>query len=156
MSFLSQMYSMIRDVVLPFSAFCILSIGGSFFLRLRVDYCTDVVCHFEMYVLIHEADPVNLFWVVVITRSRVKFQCLAQCFQLLCAENGCYIIGDNHPQPVDVIGIRKTGTCFQVCVRVGQVGLDVIYRCAVHDVCTADMEYCALCGVVFHRQQPDR
>ena len=88
--------------------------------------------HTKMDIDALKGHAIQLLVVGMIMGTRVEFEYLSQRFKLCGAKELKPAVGDIYLKTLHGVAIDKTRTGFCVAVGIGNVGLDVVNRGAVH------------------------
>ena len=88
--------------------------------------------HTKMDIDALKGHAIQLLVVGMIMGTRVEFEYLSQRFKLCVAEKLKPAVGNIYLKTLHGVAIDKTRTGFCVAVGIGNVGLDVVNRGAVH------------------------
>ena len=103
-------------------------------------HCHRCAVDLEFHFAVGECHAVDALGVVLVAWSWVASQCAPQCSQRVGTNSAGKILGNIHFQWLHSlgVGVGETAGGVGVAVGVGQIGLNVDYRGAVHQVGTGN------------------
>ena len=97
--------------------------------------------HAEFHLIAAKFQPIDAAGVCLIPRARILCEHADERVALLSREAGQQLRRDTHRQRMHLYLPSEAFCCLRAAVGVGDVGLDIIDRRAVHQVCSGDVEH---------------
>ena len=94
----------------------------------------------EKDIVAHKRHAILAGCILLIMRTRIKGQRLSQHLDVSCRKQLTQFVGQYNLQPLPLMIVGKSATCLRMTVDVCQIGLDIINRCAIHQVSTQHLD----------------